>query len=75
MAEDETPAAQPRPVWEYVAVPRSTEDDLAYPTSALTRDLNGMGADGWELVTIDAGVMVFKRPKAKAADGPVVRPW
>lgn len=73
---DETAAVQPRPAWEYVAVPIPVAADQGNPTADLTNHLNGMGSDGWELVAIVDRSMVFKRPKARETTAtPVIRPW
>jgi hypothetical protein len=32
---------------------------------------NSLGAQGWELATIDAGVWIFKRPRANEAKEPL----
>ena len=40
--------------WEYLTTPL-----LIHNTAAI---LNNWGKQGWELITIDAGVWIFKRP-------------
>lgn len=39
--------------WEYLTAPTGSLDD---------ERLNGLGADGWELVTVHDGTAIFKRP-------------
>jgi hypothetical protein len=53
------PAAQP---WEYklVSMGNPLEPDVELRASAL-------GKQGWELVAIDAGVWIFKRPSTEEA--------
>lgn len=36
--------------------------------------LQEIGAEGWELVAVDAGLMFFKRPK-RTANGPEPDAW
>jgi hypothetical protein len=61
---DENPPR--RIAWEYTLAP------LGNPLQpGVEEGANSLGAQGWELVAIDAGVWVFKRPRADepAAEG------
>ena len=43
--------------WEYKVIDTPTQ------AQSLERQLNSLGADGWEFVSIASNYLVFKRPK------------
>ncbi len=54
--------------WEYKLVPMGNPLEAGIEERA-----NAFGVQGWELVAIDAGVWVFKRPRQEVESDPVAR--
>jgi type II secretory pathway component GspD/PulD (secretin) len=53
--------------WEYKALGRAAIAKLADERASdqFTEGLNHLGAEGWELVVVEASIYIFKRPAAR----------